>query len=221
MVIVRHIELNKEPTMNPTLPITCPSVHATAHDPDKRLWLIATGAAGGAAALATAIPFVSTFSPSERAKAAGGPVEVDISDIPPGGVKTVEWRGKPVWVVRRTPEMLAALQGHDAELVDPLSTKEQQPAYAKNAARAIKPEVFVAIGICTHLGCSPTEVPKGSANPSLPADWPGGFFCPCHGSTFDGAGRVFKNKPAPTNLEIPPHRYAADTRILIGDDAAA
>ena len=115
MVIVRHIELNKEPTMNPTLPITCPSVHATAHDPDKRLWLIATGAAGGAAALATAIPFVSTFSPSERAKAAGGPVEVDISDIPPGGVKTVEWRGKPVWVVRRTPEMLAALQGHDAE----------------------------------------------------------------------------------------------------------
>ena len=207
--------------MNSTLPVACPSVQSTPNDPEKRVWLIATGVAGGVAALATAIPFVSTFAPSERAKAAGGPVEVDISDIPPGGSKTVEWRGKPVWVVRRTPEMLAALQGHDAELVDPQSTKEQQPAYATNAARAIKPEVFVAIGICTHLGCSPSDAPKGGNNPSLPADWPGGFFCPCHGSTFDGAGRVFKNKPAPTNLEIPPHRYASDTRILIGDDAAA
>ena len=203
-----------------TLPITCPSVNATPHDPDKRLWLIATGVAGGAAALATAVPFVSTFAPSERAKAAGGPVEVDISDIPPGGAKTVEWRGKPVWVVRRTPEMLAALQGRDSELVDPQSAQDQQPAYTKNPARAIKPEVFVAIGICTHLGCSPNAVPAGTANPSLPADWPGGFFCPCHGSTFDGAGRVFKNKPAPTNLEIPPHRYASDTRVLIGEDAA-
>ena len=113
------------------------------------------------------------------------------------------------------------LQGHEASLVDPQSREDQQPAYAKNAARAIKAEIFVAIGICTHLGCSPSGAPKGANNPSLPADWPGGFFCPCHGSTFDGAGRVFKNKPAPTNLEIPPHRYASDTRILIGDDAAA
>jgi ubiquinol-cytochrome c reductase iron-sulfur subunit len=207
------------------LPVACPSncsaVHATPADPDKRLWLIATGVAGGAAALATAVPFVSTFAPSERAKAAGGAVEVDVSDIPPGGSKTVEWRGKPVWIVRRTPEMLAALQGHDAELADPLSVKEQQPAYAKNVARAIKPDIFVAIGICTHLGCSPSNAPKEGGNPSLPADWPGGFFCPCHGSTFDGAGRVFKNKPAPTNLEIPPHRYAGDTRILIGDEGVA
>ncbi len=180
-----------------------------------------TAATGGVAAVATSIPFVSSFAPSERARAAGGPVEVDISDIPPGGVKTVEWRGKPVWVVRRTPDMMAALLGHDTELVDPASTREQQPAYAKNAARAIKPEVFVAIGICTHLGCSPNAVPKNTPNPSLPADWPGGFFCPCHASTFDNAGRVYKNKPAPTNLEIPPHRYASETRIVIGDDAAA
>jgi ubiquinol-cytochrome c reductase iron-sulfur subunit len=210
----------QEPPMNPTLPIACPSIDAGAHDADKRRWLVATGAAGGAAALATAVPFVSTFAPSERAKAAGGAVEVDISDLPPGGIKTVEWRGKPVWVVRRTPEMMAALQGHDAELVDPMSATDQQPAYARNAARAIRADVFVAIGICTHLGCSPTAAPQGSQNPSLPADWPGGFFCPCHGSTFDGAGRVYKNKPAPTNLEIPPHRYAGATRILIGNDAA-
>jgi len=190
-------------------------------DPARRFWLLTTAAASGVAAVATAIPFVSTLAPSERAKAAGGPVEVDISDIPVGGQKVVEWRGKPVWVVRRTTEMLAALQGHDLELVDPQSKRDQQPAYAANETRAIKPEVFVAIGICTHLGCSPSTAPKGTANPSLPADWPGGFFCPCHGSTFDGAGRVYKNKPAPTNLEIPPHRYASDTRILIGDDAAA
>ncbi len=201
-------------------PPGCAACTPTAGDPERRFWLMTTAAAGGVAAAATAIPFVSSFAPSERARAAGGAVEVEVSDIPPGGVKTVEWRGKPVWVVRRTPAMLAALQGHDAELADPASARPQQPEYAKNPARALKPEIFVAIGICTHLGCSPTEVPKGSANPSLPADWPGGFFCPCHGSTFDGAGRVFKNKPAPTNLEIPPHRYAGDTRIVIGEDTA-
>ena len=198
-----------------------PTDGAQPDDPERRMWLMATGAAGGVAAFATAAPFVASIAPSERAKAAGGPVEVDISDIAPGGSKTVEWRGKPVWVVRRTPEMLAALQGHDAELVDPQSTRDQQPAYARNPARALKDEIFVAVGICTHLGCSPTAVAAGTANPSLPSDWPGGFFCPCHGSTFDGAGRVFKNKPAPTNLEVPPYRYASDTRILIGDDAAA
>ncbi len=197
-------------------PVACP---ARPEDPQRRFWLMTTAAAGGAAAVATAIPFVSSFAPSERARAAGGPVEVDIADIPPGGIKTVEWRGKPVWVMRRTPEMLAALPGHDAELVDPLSARDQQPAAAKNAARSIKPEVFVAVGICTHLGCSPTSAPKEGGSPSLPADWPGGFFCPCHGSTFDLAGRVFKNKPAPTNLEVPPHRYASDTRLLIGESA--
>ena len=193
----------------------------SAGDPERRTWLIATGAAGGVAAVGTAVPFVSTFAPSERAKAAGAPVEVDLGDIAPGATKVVEWRGKPVWVVRRTAAMLAALQGHDAELVDPESKRDQQPPYARNPQRSIKPEVFVAVGICTHLGCSPTAVPQGSNNPSLPADWPGGYFCPCHGSTFDGAGRVYRNKPAPTNLEVPPHRYLSDARILVGDDAAA
>jgi ubiquinol-cytochrome c reductase iron-sulfur subunit len=189
-------------------------------DPERRTWMLATGAAGAAGAVALAVPFVSTFAPSERAKAAGGPVSVDIGDLAPGDSKIVEWRGKPVWVIRRTPEMLAALQGHDAQLVDPQSAKDQQPPYAANPARAIRPEVFVAVGICTHLGCSPTAVPQGTANPSLPADWPGGFFCPCHGSTFDGAGRVYKNKPAPTNLEVPPYRFASDTRVVVGEDTA-
>lgn len=208
--------------MHHPLPISaCPACSNQPGDRERRFWMMTTAAAGGMALVATAIPLVSSFAPSERAKAAGGPVEVDIADIPPGGVKTVEWRGKPVWIVRRTPEMIAALQGHDAELVDPASAKEQQPAYARNSARAIRSDVFVAIGICTHLGCSPSNVPKGTANPSLPDNWPGGFFCPCHGSTFDGAGRVFKNKPAPTNLEIPPYRYAGDTRILVGEDDVA
>ncbi|MFM9917312.1 MAG: ubiquinol-cytochrome c reductase iron-sulfur subunit [Rhizobacter sp.] len=201
-------------TLNAPAPLLPP-------DADKRTWLLATAAAASAGVVATAIPFIETLTPSERAKALGASVEVDIADLRPGDMKTVEWRGKPVWVVRRTPEMLAALQGHDAQLVDPQSLREQQPSQAQNAARSIRPEIFVAVGICTHLGCSPNSAPKGGNNPSLPSDWPGGFFCPCHGSTFDGAGRVYKNKPAPTNLEIPAHRYASDTRILIGDDAAA
>lgn len=198
-----------------------PAGDAPPGDPERRQWLMTTAAAGGVAAVAVAVPFVSSLGPSERARAAGGPVEVDLADIPPGGIKTVEWRGKPVWVVRRTPEMIAALQGHDAELADPASLRDQQPDDARNPLRALRPEIFVAVGLCTHLGCSPTAVPQGSANPGLPADWPGGFFCPCHGSTFDGAGRVFKNKPAPTNLEIPPHRFACDTRLVIGDEASA
>ncbi len=187
----------------------------------RRQWVMLTATAGGAGAVLVAVPFISSFAPSERARAAGGPVEVDIADIAPGEIKTVAWRGKPVWVVRRTAGMVAALQGHDDQLADPASTTNQQPAYAKNAARSIRPGVFVAIGICTHLGCSPNRAPAGAANPSLPGDWLGGYFCPCHGSTFDGAGRVFKNKPAPINLEIPPHRFASDTRIHIGDDAPA
>jgi ubiquinol-cytochrome c reductase iron-sulfur subunit len=192
----------------------------TPGDPERRRWLLVTAAAGGVAAVATGVPFVSSLAPSERARAAGGAVEVDLSDIPAGGMKTVEWRGKPVWIVRRTPEMIAALQGHDAQLADPASAQDQQPDYARNPARAVNAEIFVAVGICTHLGCSPTAVPLGSGHPSVGADWPGGFFCPCHGSTFDGAGRVFKNKPAPTNLEIPPYRLAGDTRLVIGDDTA-
>ncbi len=200
---------------------TLPLTDAEGLDPQRRTWLIATGAAGGAAALATAVPFVASFAPSERAKALGAAVEVDIADLAPGEMKTVEWRGKPVWLVRRTAQMLAALQGQEASLADPQSARDQQPAYARNAARSMRPEVFVAVGICTHLGCSPSSVPAGSTNPSVGGDWQGGFFCPCHGSTFDGAGRVFKNKPAPTNLEVPPHRYLSDTRILIGEDGAA
>jgi len=202
------------------LTLACGAPPAAPDDQDKRTWLLATAAMGSAGLLATALPLVASIAPSERAKAAGSAVEVDLSDLPPGGSKTVEWRGKPVWVVRRTAAMLAALTGHDAGLADPDSKKDQQPAYAANPARALRPELFVAIGICTHLGCSPSDAPQGSANPSLPADWPGGFFCPCHGSSFDGAGRVFKNKPAPTNLEIPPHRYASDTRLVIGEHSA-
>jgi ubiquinol-cytochrome c reductase iron-sulfur subunit len=192
-----------------------------SHDPQRRTWLLATGAAGGVAAVATAVPFVSTFAPSERAKAMGASIEVDISDLPPGEMRTVEWRGKPVWVMRRTPEMIAALQGQDAELADPMSQRDTLPEALRNPGRSIQPEVLVAIGICTHLGCSPTAVPAGSNNPSVGNRWQGGFFCPCHGSTFDGAGRVFKNKPAPTNLEIPPHRYLSETRLRIGDEADA
>ena len=192
-----------------------------ASDPERRNWLIATGAMGGVAAVATAVPFVSTFAPSERAKALGAAVEVDLADIPPGGMKTVEWRGKPVWVMRRTPEMIASLRGRDAQLADPDSKKDELPEALRNPGRSEREDVFVAIGICTHLGCSPTAVPAGSGNPSVGADWGGGFFCPCHGSTFDLAGRVFKNKPAPTNLEIPPHRFVSATRIVIGDEPAA
>jgi ubiquinol-cytochrome c reductase iron-sulfur subunit len=190
-------------------------------DPDRRNWLIATSAAGGVAVVATAVPFVASITPSERARAQGAAVEVDIGDIAPGDSKTVEWRGKPVWIVHRTPAMLAALQGQDDKLVDPGSARDQQPAYARNPARAARPEIFVAVGICTHLGCSPTAVPIASANPSVGAAWQGGFFCPCHGSTFDGAGRVFKNKPAPSNLEVPPYRFLSATRLLVGDDSTA
>jgi len=193
-------------------------------DESKRTWVAITCGAGAVAGIATAIPFVSTFAPSERAKAAGAPVEVDISDLKPGEKKTVEWRGQPVWIIRRTPEMLAALAKDEGELADPESKRNQvdlTPAYARNRNRSIKPEVFVAVGICTHLGCSPSDRFTPGAQPSLPADWPGGFLCPCHGSTFDLAGRVFKNKPAPDNLRVPPHMYMADAnKLLIGEDKA-
>ena len=192
-------------------------------DQGKRTWLIATGCAGAVGGVATAVPFVSTFTPSERAKAAGAAVEVDISDIKPGEKKTVEWRGKPVWIVRRTPEQLAGLKGIDGQLADPKSerTAYPTPEYAKNEVRSIKPEFFVAVGICSHLGCSPSDKFQTGPQPSLPDDWHGGFLCPCHGSTFDLAGRVFKNKPAPDNLEVPPHIYLSDTKILIGEDKKA
>ena len=194
-----------------------------AVDQGKRTWLIATGCAGAVGGVATAVPFVSTFAPSERAKAAGAAVEADISGLKPGEKMTVEWRGKPVWIVRRTPEQLEGLKKIEDQLVDPNNERKAYPIpeYAKNAARSIKPEYLVVIGICTHLGCSPSDKFQPGAQPSLPNDWPGGFFCPCHGSTFDMAGRVFKNKPAPDNLEVPPHMYLSDTKLLIGEDKKA
>jgi len=192
-------------------------------DNSRRNWLITSCAMGGAGAAAVAVPFVSSFSPSERAKAAGASIEVDISAIPAGQKITVEWRGKPVWIMKRTPEQLASLEKTNPELADPKSerTAYPTPEYAKNQHRSIKPEVFVGVGICTHLGCSPGEKLTPGAQPSLPDNWQGGFLCACHGSTFDVAGRVFKNKPAPDNLEVPPHMYLSDTTLLIGDDKKA
>ncbi|MFM9915916.1 MAG: ubiquinol-cytochrome c reductase iron-sulfur subunit [Rhizobacter sp.] len=193
-------------------------------DSGKRTWLIASGCAGAVGGVAVAVPFVSTFQPSERARAAGAAVEVDISALKPGEKLTVEWRGKPVWIIKRTPEQLAALPKVDAQLADPQSLRkpgELTPEYARNEHRSIKPEIMVAVGICTHLGCSPSDKFTPGAQPSLPDDWAGGFLCPCHGSTFDLAGRVYKNKPAPDNLEVPPYMYLSDTRLLIGEDKKA
>jgi len=187
-------------------------------DCGRRRLLVATSVAGGVAGVAAAIPFVSTFAPSERAKSAGAPVEVDISKLSPGQMMTVEWRGKPVWIIHRTKEMLDGLAKNTEKISDPGSTRPMQPEYAKNEFRSIKPEFLVAIGICTHLGCSPSEKFKVGAESGVDAEWQGGFLCPCHGSTFDLAGRVFKNKPAPDNLEIPPHVYLSDAKILIGED---
>jgi len=192
-------------------------------DPDRRRWIAITCGAGAVGGVAVAVPFVSTFAPSERARAAGAPVQVDISAIQPGEKLTVEWRGKPVWIVRRTPDQLATLKTVEPQLADPASNRTQYPtpAYAKNEHRSIKPEFFVGVGICSHLGCSPSEKFTPGPQPSLPDDWKGGFLCPCHGSTFDLAGRVFKNKPAPDNLEVPPHMYLSDTVLLIGEDKKA
>ena len=196
----------------------------TPIDSGKRTWLIASGCAGAVGGVAAAVPFVSTFQPSEKAKAAGAAVEVDISSLKPGEKVTVEWRGQPVWIIKRTPEHLAELPKLDPQLADPQSLRnpaEFTPEYARNGHRSIKPEVLVCVGICTHLGCSPVDKFTPGAQPSLPSDWQGGFLCPCHGSTFDLAGRVFKNKPAPDNLEVPPHMYLSETKLLIGEDKKA
>ena len=192
-------------------------------DNGRRNWLITSCAVGGAGAAAVAVPFVSTFQPSERAKAAGAAVEVDVSGIQPGEKLVVEWRGKPVWILRRTPEQLESLKAVEAQLADPNSdrTAYPTPEYAKNSHRSIKPEFLVAVGICTHLGCSPGDKLTPGPQPSLPDDWQGGFLCACHGSTFDVAGRVFKNKPAPDNLEVPPHYYLSDTTLLVGEEKTA
>ncbi|NHZ79773.1 ubiquinol-cytochrome c reductase iron-sulfur subunit [Massilia sp. CCM 8695] len=185
---------------------------------DRRQWLLAaTGVSGGAVLAAAAIPFVESLAPGEAAKAAGAPVEVDISQIAPGALLTIEWRGRPVWILHRTERMLTLLRCNDARLADPRSEQAQQPAYAANPTRSIRPAFLVATGICTRLGCVPVYRPE-VAPADLGGDWSGGFYCPCHGSRFDLAGRVFKNVPAPSNLEIPPHEYLGDTRLRIGAD---
>jgi len=184
-------------------------------DNQRRALLAATVGLGGIGVVATAVPFLESFAPSEAAKAAGAPVEFEITSVAPGKLQTVEWRGKPVWVLHRTDAMLASLGKHDNLLADPQSKEAQQPPYAANADRSIRPPFLVLIGICTHLGCVPLFRPEAGA-PDLGADWPGGFYCPCHGSKFDLAGRVFKNVPAPRNLEVPEYTYLSETRLLIG-----
>ena len=195
-----------------------------AIDKAKRNWIVTTCAVGGAGVAAVAVPFVSTFQPSERAKAAGAAVEVDIGALPVGEKMVVEWRGKPVWILKRTPAQVADLPKLDSQLADPQSKRHPEeftPAYAQNGTRSIEPEVLVVVGICPHLGCSPTDKLQPGPQPSLPNDWEGGFLCPCHGSTFDLAGRVYKNKPSPDNLPVPPHMYLTKTRLLIGEDKQA
>lgn len=181
----------------------------------RRFLLTTTGVLGGIGAAFAVTPFMSSWWPSAKAKALGAPVEVDVSRIEPGQQVTVEWRGKPVWLIRRTDQMIAELDNHSAELRDPQSLVEQQPAYARNAHRSLNPNLLILVGICTHLGCSPKYKPTlGELGPQ----WPGGFYCPCHGSTFDMAGRVFKGVPAPINLEVPPHFYLNENLVIIGRD---
>jgi len=185
----------------------------------RRLLLVATSATGAVVAGGVAVPFLASWFPSARALAAGAPVEFDISKMELGQQVTVEWRGKPVWVLKRTPEMLDLLTKHDAVLTDPESKEDQQPDYIKGPTRSIKPEVLVAVGVCTHLGCSPTLKKEIGAASDMGAEWPGGYYCPCHNSRFDLSARVFKGSPAPKNLVIPPHHYSRDTVVVIGEDA--
>ncbi len=186
-------------------------------DPTRRTLLVATGAVSAAAGVAVAVPFAWSWWPSERAKAAGAPIEVDIAGIAPGEMQVFEWRGKPVWVMRRTKEMIDAIRKADDKVTDPKSDVPEQPAYAKNETRSIKPDVLVLVGICSHLGCSPQGKPA-DAKGEMGEDWAGGFLCPCHGSKFDLAGRFYKGAPAPKNMEVPAHMYVSDTRIVIGQD---
>ena len=186
-------------------------------DQTRRNLVIATSVAGGAAGLGAAVPFVASMIPSERARAAGAPVEVDISRIAPGELAVFEWRGKPVWVIRRTKEMLDSLAATESRLSDPGSKASEQPKYAENAHRSEKPELMVMEGVCTHLGCSP-QLKSADAKAEMGADWNGGFYCPCHGSKFDYAGRVFRGAPAPTNLKVPPYTIVSDSKLVIGED---
>lgn len=180
----------------------------------RRLLTATTAVVGGVGAVFTAVPFIASWNPSEKAKAAGAPVEVDISKLEPGQLIRVEWRGKPVWIVKRTGQTLQALANHEDKLLDPESAEPQQPDYAKNRHRSLKPEILVAVGICTHLGCSPLHMPDGFSAHAEGID--AGFFCPCHGSIFDMAGRVFKGVPANLNLVIPPYSFIDETTLIVG-----
>lgn len=184
----------------------------------RRFLTAATSVVGAAGVVAVAVPFVGSWNPSAKARAAGAPVKADISRLEPGQMVVVEWRGKPVYIVRRSPEALANISTLDDEVADPASERSDQPAYAGGEFRAIKDEYLVVLGLCTHLGCAPKYRPEVG---TVDAGWLGGFFCPCHGSKFDLSGRVYKNVPAPTNLEVPPHRYVSDTVLVIGEDQEA
>ena len=183
----------------------------------RRNLVVATSVVGGAAGLGAAVPFVASMWPSERARAAGAPVDVDLSRIAPGELAVIEWRGKPVWVLRRTKEMLASLKAAEPRLSDPGSKASEQPKYAQNEYRSEKPEIMVMEGVCTHLGCSP-QLKAADAKGEMGGDWVGGFYCPCHGSKFDLAGRVFRGAPAPTNLRVPPYTLVSETKLVIGED---
>ena len=191
--------------------------HPDRPDNTRRNLIVATAAVGGAASAGAAIPFVASWFPSERAKAAGAPIEVDISKLMPGELGIYEWRGQPVWIFKRSQEMLDAIKKVDAKVTDPNSEVAQQPKYATNEFRSIKQEIMVVVGVCTHLGCSPTEK-SADDKAEMGEDWPGGFYCPCHGSKFDFAGRVYKGAPAPTNLIVPPHTYLSDNMIRVGEE---
>jgi ubiquinol-cytochrome c reductase iron-sulfur subunit len=189
-------------------------------DPNRRMLITAATIAGGAGLAATAVPFVGSLAPSEKARALGAPVEVELQGIRSGELRTVEWRGKPVFVLRRSQDMLESLARHDNLLADPGSRRSNQPEYTRNVVRSARPEIVVLEAVCTHLGCVPTFRPTPGAA-DIDASWPGGFYCPCHGSKFDLAGRVFKRMPAPVNLTVPPHQYVSNVRLLIGADPKA
>ena len=192
------------------------NVHPHTPDLTRRRLTQASAAAGGLAIAGASAPFIASLAPSERARAQGAPVEADVSRIAPTELATFEWRGKPVWILRRTPDMVERLRGVEAELSDPASeVSSQQPKYARNPTRSRRPELFVTVALCTHLGCVPTYRPEPG---SLQPGWPGGFYCPCHGSKFDLAGRVFRGSPAPTNLEVPKYSFEGDDLVLIGAD---
>jgi len=197
---------------------TIDAVQSPADEERRKLLTGATAAAGGIALAGASLPFLASLAPSERARAQGAPVEADIASLVPGELKTLEWRGKPVWLLRRTPAMLAGLESVRAQLTDPDSqVSSQQPEYARNPTRSINPELFVTVSLCTHLGCIPTYAPEPG---SVGSAWPGGFYCPCHGSKFDLAGRVYKGSPAPTNLVIPPHQFSGGSVLVIGSDGS-